>query len=1032
MSSRAIPIGRLVAALFLLSVVPGVPRAQDDRGADTCGALYGSVIGRIEAIGAAAELDPVTDAGIRTGDLLTAELARKAIRRLWDTGDYADVRVSARRIDSGQVLLILTVATRMRLVRIDIEGESSLESSDLEKAAGFFPDMPVDEDRLKEMVQKILLKYRDAGLPDASASARHEPAGERGRVRLVLTVNEGRPLLIGKIRIQGLDRFAESDLLDAAGLKEGGRFDRQDVDDARKKIRDYLRERNHYECQVSEAKANPRPDRKMDLVFSVTEGDHFAFVFEGNRNFRVAALLEVLQLEQEEHLSPEVLADFVERIEKHYVLWGFLDVQVSSRSEKPRKGQRVVRFIIQEGPQVEVDRIEFEGNERFSDDALSREVFAYMEEKIARSAVFQPLEPGTLNAAGISGGQGSATSHPSPLPLAPDSRPGRVYSEEMYHGAIDRLKTLYASKGYLDAQIGDLKPVRSEDRTRITVHLTVKEGTETLLQTIRFQGNRSVASGDLIDVADLEVEEPLSMQKVEEARRRIADHYGSLGYIYASVSFKDGIRFSQNRRFAEVTFAVDEGPQVRVDKIVIRGNTLTSKSLILDRLTFGEGDIYTPNDAEESKRHLMQLGIFDSVTIEPYRAEEPSSQKTILVLVREHKPQMLEFKPGFSTGKGARASFEYAYRDIFGYAVEARLLASVNYRLFFIGQPDFESAYEKLPLADQLERRLLLGIGVPNLPGMGAIAGVRLDASEERVNEPYFGAEKVSGYLTVQSRYFKAVNLETATGLERSNIQIWVDFCAPGETPAEANCIDASSSLQRNPKYQWLRLPQADNAVFWVSRAEVGLDLRDNPFTPKSGFYATASYEYVRSVWAIQVGNEYLFSNLGRIMASASGYIPIAGLVLALNVQYGLIHHLQDGSTTFPDRYFYLGGINDVRGFPEESMHAADADKVIVKGENQKITDQERLRVLGGETMIVFRAELRIPIVSGFSLGVFSDAGNIWRKPDDFKIWVLRPTAGLGIRYQTPVGPLAFDYGFNLDREPGEDPGAFHFSIGLF
>jgi outer membrane protein insertion porin family len=88
----------------------------------------------------------------------------------------------------------------------------------------------------------------------------------------------------------------------------------------------------------------------------------------------------------------------------------------------------------------------------------------------------------------------------------------------------------------------------------------------------------------------------------------------------------------------------------------------------------------------------------------------------------------------------------------------------------------------------------------------------------------------------------------------------------------------------------------------------------------------------------------------------------------------------------------------------------------------------------GGELFTLGKAELRLPAFSSLDLGFFFEAGNLWADRTNFDPTVLRYTAGLGLRYVTPVGPLAFDVGFNLDPDEtfNEPPTQFHFSIGVF
>ncbi len=88
----------------------------------------------------------------------------------------------------------------------------------------------------------------------------------------------------------------------------------------------------------------------------------------------------------------------------------------------------------------------------------------------------------------------------------------------------------------------------------------------------------------------------------------------------------------------------------------------------------------------------------------------------------------------------------------------------------------------------------------------------------------------------------------------------------------------------------------------------------------------------------------------------------------------------------------------------------------------------------GGNFMVNPRFELRFPVRAPLDAALFTDIGNLWNDPADVvtPTFVLRADVGLGVRVQTPVGPLVFDYGFNVTRKSYEDLGAFHFAIGLF
>ncbi|MEK7386623.1 MAG: BamA/TamA family outer membrane protein, partial [candidate division NC10 bacterium] len=111
---------------------------------------------------------------------------------------------------------------------------------------------------------------------------------------------------------------------------------------------------------------------------------------------------------------------------------------------------------------------------------------------------------------------------------------------------------------------------------------------------------------------------------------------------------------------------------------------------------------------------------------------------------------------------------------------------------------------------------------------------------------------------------------------------------------------------------------------------------------------------------------------------------------------------------------FYLGGPNSIRGFKFRQVSPRD---------------ESGLRI-GGSSEVLGNAEYIIPLPFGIRLAGFFDIGNVYGFGTDFDLTDLKKAAGGGVRWQSPFGPIRVDYGFNLDRKAGENPGAFHFSVG--
>lgn len=171
--------------------------------------------------------------------------------------------------------------------------------------------------------------------------------------------------------------------------------------------------------------------------------------------------------------------------------------------------------------------------------------------------------------------------------------------------------------------------------------------------------------------------------------------------------------------------------------------------------------------------------------------------------------------------------------------------------------------------------------------------------------------------------------------------------------------------------------------------------------------------------------------------------------MLALSARGGKFIHLDEKSQTIAPKRFFLGGATSLRGFSEESLIAEDrraavredllacrtlahslgcAPDAVELGKGRQLPSE------GGEVYTLLKSELRFPAYGAFNLGVFFEAGNLWMDSDLFDLFKLRYVAGAGLRYGTPIGPLALDLGFNLfpDDALNEPTANLHFSIGLF
>jgi outer membrane protein insertion porin family len=238
-------------------------------------------------------------------------------------------------------------------------------------------------------------------------------------------------------------------------------------------------------------------------------------------------------------------------------------------------------------------------------------------------------------------------------------------------------------------------------------------------------------------------------------------------------------------------------------------------------------------------------------------------------------------------------------------------------------------------------------------------------------------------------------------------------------------------------------------------RAVTALDLRDNPVNPHKGLLVSASAEWMRALSSRQTTSsgtplESLPIHNLKLSGSVSVYAPLpSGTVLAVSVRAGNIVPLEENARVIGSKRFFLGGSNNLRGFREDGVLGEDRRTEL----RRQLADcrslvhpagcSSQLLLLlngqppvseGGELFTLAKAELRIPVRSSFDLGLFLEAGNLWLDRKAYEFSALRYTVGAGFRYVTPVGPIAFDVGINLDPDETllEPLSQIHFSIGAF
>lgn len=568
------------------------------------------------------------------------------------------------------------------------------------------------------------------------------------------------------------------------------------------------------------------------------------------------------------------------------------------------------------------------------------------------------------------------------------------------------------------------------------LHVPVKLGPRTYLYDVGFEGNKAFVEKRLADVAELELGKPASQVELDKARRRLLDAYAEEGFAFAEVDA--ALELSPDRTRARAIFTISEREQVKVSRIVIVGARITNESLIRSRVALQIGQPYRRSDVRKTEERLASLGVFSTVTVgleDPY---VPAKEKAVVITVQERKPQYLDIRPGFSTGEGFRITFEYGHRNLGGEAIPLTLRVQLGYLPNeLILEEDVRKKYDELDVGERLERRNSALIEFPDV-GLGPLFRLSVEGLDVRDNARDFGLTKDAGIVTLTYRPVRQFSAFIGGSLELNNATIF------GSEQKGA----LEQYVQQNPRSAGLfRVPEG-TTVAVAERIGFSWDRRDNPLGASKGTLLSSSVEHVRAT-PNETGGDGVFdppkvSQFLRLTQRVAGYVRLSdkGLALAGSLRWGMNQQLRDGSRTYPDRLFFLGGVDSVRGFLQDSMIPEDIAQQLLDPASGLQLNQVVIR--GGDAFVNPRLELRVPLSGNVQTGLFLDAGNLWRDPQKVNPLRLRYAVGSGLRIGTPIGPLVFDYGFNveqildelypnrIEQRYWEPLGAFHFSIGLF
>jgi outer membrane protein insertion porin family len=1057
------------------------------------GALAGRVLGAVEVrILGDRWTQPVTLRSVRPGDRLTAAVARRAARELVEGGRFARVSIAAEASGDKAVLRLFALPRRLA-ASVSVEG-GKLDEDALLREARISVGAEVTAITLPQMVARARAFYAQRGYPRASVDIDVRETDDPAKVALVVRIDPGPPSKVTRrMFIRDGVRYAPDLALDAElstlegtyGVGEGDVVDTDNIALADRALADRLRGAGYHRVRVQHQLVTQ--GEKTFLYVRIDPGPKFLTRYDGIYRFDADQIDRALDFDKELDKSIRHLA---QKVSDFYVRRGFLDVEVDAE-ERGGESDRihVLHFDVREHLPIKVTSREFPclNGGPLSPTEATRDINSFLDEELPGSGLLGAVDPAAVDA--LHGPTTGTGPRAAPIELEPRA----TYVEEIYERAQKHLQDYYRSQGYLSATVGPIELVRRQcDRRspagqcrpieppvtprsaclfdaeglpleepapdprllctpdpakgiscepRLRIRIPVKLGPRTTLYDVAFEGNKILVEQDLADKAELKLGAPVSQTEIEAARRRIQDAFKEEGFAFADV--RAVLDFSTDRTRGRARFVISEGERVYVDGIVVRGAKRTNPSLIMRRVSFercprdrriDDCEPYRASDVRKSEERIATLGTFSSVSISLEDPQVPARRKIVIVEVQERVSQYLDLRPGFSTGEGFRATFEYGHRNLGGEAIQFTIRAQVGYLPdAFIFDDQVKANYRRLDVAERLERRDTISLTFPEV-GLGPLIRLGLDGVDVHDIARDFELSKEAAVSTFTYRPSRGLYAQLGGSLERNYATV---FDAP---TLEAHLAGLPPADQADQS-RLLRVP--DGLTYAVAeRVSINWDRRDNPLGATKGTLAIAGVEHVHAYrpGVVDAGcyvdhPDGLIpancpSDFLRLTGTLSAYVRLTpeGVAIAVSLRGGRILQLIKNSKTYPDRLFFLGGVDSMRGYLQDSLVPQDVAAKILSGG----LDIKDVAIRGGDVFVNPRVELRIPFGGIWEGGLFLDTGNVWVEPKNFDPTILRYAAGAGIRVATPIGPIAFDYGINLLKHFWEDRGNFHFSIGLF
>jgi len=540
------------------------------------------------------------------------------------------------------------------------------------------------------------------------------------------------------------------------------------------------------------------------------------------------------------------------------------------------------------------------------------------------------------------------------------------YSRAKLQGDLERLKTFYMNRGYIRVHIDSTIVSITPNKRSIYITIHITEGQRYRVKGYRLTGHLLDHKATLTKMITIKSGEVFSRQEIIDTETKIGKYFASSGYADAKVHIIPEINRKTRKVF--VKFDVQPGQRIYIRHITFAGNRRTADYVMRREMRLMEGSLYSLSKIQESRRRLNLLGYLKNVRITPKRVPG--------------KPNQLDLNYHVKDKSSATANFNAGFSDVYGFLYGAN-----------VKENNFMGTGKQLGLGfnrSEYVQNYNIFYNNPYYTMSGISRGFNIYAEKTTP-----GRIRLSDYTT--NVYGGNVTFGIPIS-ERSRMSFIAAYQNTNINPQN----DPSSQITNFINLHGRRFDQTTLSLSWSYNGY------DRAVFPTRGFSQYLSGEGSFPVF----GNSLDFY---KFAYSAAYYHPITrGFILHFkgNLGYG------NGYGNFKKLPFienyYAGGINSVRGFEGNTLGPRDS-----KGDS-----------IGGNILTTGSVGLIFPnlISKRLRTSVFVDVGNVFK--DQVVLRDERVSAGLGIVWWSPFGPLQFSFAEAIHKKPGDDTKFIDFSVG--